>query len=439
MEWKAAVVQRARAALSRMPARNSALAATLTVAVCSFVHVCISWRRRLLAVRDERASAHIKFGNIAARGDKLEMALKHYALAAKLRPRSAAARYNAASICQRLKRFEDAVGHYEAALALRADFVEAASNLAVALLNCRRPAEAVGWCRTALRLEAAKGGFNREAFHHLNVALRLTGERELAVAETWAQIAALIGATGDSEPSIVRLPPAPALATGKPPPVTVVCVKWGEKYDAEYTNKLHRAVRRWLPEAAKFVCFTDDANGLEAGVEARPLPVRDDWEGWWFKAFLFSREAQLSGRVLYLDLDTVIVGPLTPLLAYTGAFATLAAAYFQAEEGVADGFNSSAMLWDAGGGGLFASRASPLAPLHDALSPSVFRCLMRWDHWVEMVAPGAHVLQELFPGLFVDFRGDCKDGPPAGAAVVCFPRYPKPHEASADWIDANWR
>ena len=42
-------------------------------------------------------------------------------------------------------------------------------------------------------------------------------------------------------------------------------------------------------------------------------------------------------------------------------FATLAAAYFQAEEGVADGFNSSAMLWDAGGGGLFASRASPLA------------------------------------------------------------------------------
>ena len=438
MAWKAAVVH-ARAALSRMPARNSALAATLTVAVASFVHVCISWRRRLLAVRDERASAHIKFGNIAARGDKLEMALKHYALAAKLRPRSAAARYNAASICQRLKRFEDAVGHYEAALALRADFVEAASNLAVALLNCRRPAEAVDWCRTALRLEAAKGGFNREAFHHLNVALRLTGERELAVAETWAQIAALIGATGDSEPSIVRLPPAPALATGKPPPVTVVCVKWGEKYDAEYTNKLHRAVRRWLPEAAKFVCFTDDAEGLEAGVEARPLPVRDDWEGWWFKAYLFSREAQLSGRVLYLDLDTVIVGPLSPLLAYTGAFATLAAAYFQAEEGVADGFNSSAMLWDAGGGGLFASRASPLAPLHDALSPSVFRCLMRWDHWVEMVAPGAHVLQELFPGLFVDFRGDCKDGPPAGAAVVCFPRYPKPHEASAEWIDANWR
>ena len=34
-----------------------------------------------------------------------------------------------------------------------------------------------------------------------------------------------------------------------------------------------------------------------------------------------------------------------------GGFALLAAADFNAEEGVADGFNSSVMLWDAGGGG----------------------------------------------------------------------------------------
>ena len=33
-----------------------------------------------------------------------------------------------------------------------------------------------------------------------------------------------------------------------------------------------------------------------------------------------------------------------------GGFALLAAADFNAEEGVADGFNSSVMLWDAGGG-----------------------------------------------------------------------------------------
>ena len=109
MAWKA-VGLRWLSALRPMPPLTRATAATLAVAVASIVHVCRSWRRRLLAVRDERASAHIKFGNVAARGDKLEMALKHYALAAKLRPRSAAARYNAASICQRLKRFESPEG-----------------------------------------------------------------------------------------------------------------------------------------------------------------------------------------------------------------------------------------------------------------------------------------------------------------------------------------
>ena len=58
----------------------------------------------------------------------------------------------------------------------------------------------------------------------------------------------------------------------------------------------------------------------------------------------------------------------------------LAAADFDAEEGNADGYNSSVMLWDAGEGG-----DGPLRSLHDSLTPEVFQCLMRWDHWIEMV------------------------------------------------------
>ena len=44
---------------------------------------------------------------------------------------------------------------------------------------------------------------------------------------------------------------------------------------------------------------------------------------------------------------------------------------------------------------------------------------MRWDHWLEMVVPGARILQDEFPRLFVDYRRDCRaEGPPHGAAVV---------------------
>jgi hypothetical protein len=40
----------------------------------------------------------------------------------------------------------------------------------------------------------------------------------------------------------------------------------------------------------------------------RPLPPlsREGWTGWWYKAFLFSEEARLKGRVLYIDLDTIL-------------------------------------------------------------------------------------------------------------------------------------
>ena len=38
-------------------------------------------------------------------------------------------------------------------------------------------------------------------------------------------------------------------------------------------------------------------------------------KAWWLKAYLFSREAGLTGPVLYLDLDTVVCGDLENLAA----------------------------------------------------------------------------------------------------------------------------
>jgi hypothetical protein len=70
----------------------------------------------------------------------------------------------------------------------------------------------------------------------------------------------------------------------------VVCVKWGDKYDAEYVNKLARGIRRGCLTAAlpsRLVCFTEDTRGLCSElIETRPLPVElpellgDGWHGW---------------------------------------------------------------------------------------------------------------------------------------------------------------
>lgn len=58
-------------------------------------------------------------------------------------------------------------------------------------------------------------------------------------------------------------------------------------------------------------------------------------------------EANLQGRVLYLDLDTVITGCLEDIAAYSGPFAALSVAGM-ANERRPVGLNSSVMSWDAG-------------------------------------------------------------------------------------------
>lgn len=122
--------------------------------------------------------------------------------------------------------------------------------------------------------------------------------------ESWKKISAL-----ETRPFVrpipVTLSSSPLLAE-KRSQLTVVCLKWGNMYDASYVNKLLNGLRRFdigeTPFMRRFVCFTDDASGLAAGVEARPL-FDSGLKGWWPKASLFSSSAGLDGRVMYIDLD----------------------------------------------------------------------------------------------------------------------------------------
>jgi tetratricopeptide (TPR) repeat protein len=255
-----------------MPPPSPRLAVLAAAAAVAALAAVVAYRRRRAGRRRAQAKEHLRFGNALARGGKPELALKHYRLAAELNPESANAHHNAASICQRLHRFDDAVRHYERALQIKPAHLEAASNLAVALLNNKQPKEAAGACRRALEIEASRGGFNSEAFHHLNVALRLCGERAAAVEETWRQLALL-------DPGFRRPPPVPAHVDGpagaaSSTPLTVVCVKWGELYGAEYVNKLARGVRPWDEWALQQPLSADRAPSASLDhAEARAAPT----------------------------------------------------------------------------------------------------------------------------------------------------------------------
>ncbi|MDI9246614.1 hypothetical protein [Marinobacter sp. CHS3-4] len=106
---------------------------------------------------------------------------------------------------------------------------------------------------------------------------------------------------------------------------TVLCMKWGAKYGPEYVNRLASMVRRNLSVEYRFVCLTDDSLGIDPGVEVQPIPdglvAIDGPERGWKKllAFAVSRYG-VKGRVLFLDLDVVILKNIDDFFSIDGDF-----------------------------------------------------------------------------------------------------------------------
>lgn len=99
-------------------------------------------------------------------------------------------------------------------------------------------------------------------------------------------------------------------------PVNVICLKWGTLYGPDYVNRLYKGVKANMDRPFRFVCFTDDPNGLAEGVEAAPIPPppegwRYKWPGLFAKLCLFKDGvADLKGPTLFLDVDQIIIGDL---------------------------------------------------------------------------------------------------------------------------------
>jgi hypothetical protein len=114
--------------------------------------------------------------------------------------------------------------------------------------------------------------------------------------------------------------------------VNVICIKWGNKYGANYVNILRSMVSRHLKRPHRFVCLTDDPQGIDSSVEVFPIPPigfeefdqRKPWTvefGGWLKLTSFAPTLyDLSGRTLFLDLDIVIVNSLDPFFDEKGEF-----------------------------------------------------------------------------------------------------------------------
>lgn len=104
----------------------------------------------------------------------------------------------------------------------------------------------------------------------------------------------------------------------------IICMKWGTAYGPEFVNRLYAGVCRHLALPFRFVCFTDDVQGLDAAIETQPLPltaVPETADTRWRKLAVFKPGlAGLQGPTLFLDLDLVIVSALEDFFIYPGCF-----------------------------------------------------------------------------------------------------------------------
>lgn len=220
--------------------------------------------------------------------------------------------------------------------------------------------------------------------------------------------------------------------SGADKPIFACVLKSGGIYDWSWVHRLRLAVARYHPDL-QFVCLTD-MKGSQYGIDV--VPLVHGWGSWWSKLELFRPGAFPEGqRVVYMDLDVVLFGPIDELLAYEGEFAAFRG--FKLKRSL----NSSVMAFRAG---------SPL--VNDIWSPfavrykTIMRRLRREgdQEWINTMA-GAHAdrLQDVLPDGFVrSFKLECPAGtdrPPEGLRILVLHGHPKMPDLPAEhWARQQW-
>lgn len=205
----------------------------------------------------------------------------------------------------------------------------------------------------------------------------------------------------------------------------VTVLKAGKDFNPHHAVWLAKQIAAFHPEA-EFVCLTDTRIDHP---EITEIYMPRPWAGFWSKMNLYNPEL-LPGDVFYLDLDSVVVGPIDDLVA------------LDRSTGLRDFYHPRLLA-----SGMLFIREEDKAPIYDAFvhQPAhwinVCRTRARWgdqgflenfrdrfDHW-----------QDVRPGRVCSYKVHCKRNGgkiPDGVSVVCFHGIPRPWDAaqSLDWV-----
>ena len=189
----------------------------------------------------------------------------------------------------------------------------------------------------------------------------------------------------------------------------VVCLKWGDKFTPEYVNRLFYGVRRNTTVPFTFHCFTEDSTGLDPEIQIQPLK-HPEIQGWWQKLYLFSDEVDIDGRVLFIDLDTLIVGNIDLYVVHGSGFAVMQDLW-QKGKNVSSALmnfetHKHKHIWDS----FVADPKAAIRSLHPHGD----------QKWIQKHPDAKIFWPTMYPNEIVSFKSDCRGGIPPKAKIICY-------------------
>ena len=188
-------------------------------------------------------------------------------------------------------------------------------------------------------------------------------------------------------------------------------------FTPEWVDRLYRGAARNTTRPFRLVCYTDQEYEFAEPVDQRPLvmPYRN------CLALLECFREDL-GRVVFMGLDTIIVGNIDAVMDYDGPLAMLPDPLAPRPCSGVMAYPYTPQIWEA------------FERDHEEISRSSL--LGGYPSDMTFLATQIHALID-DAGIY-SYKAHCRGGVPADAKIVYFHGWEKPHELRHDWIREHW-
>lgn len=218
--------------------------------------------------------------------------------------------------------------------------------------------------------------------------------------------------------------------------ITVVCVRAGKKYGIGYVAALARMVSENISQDYRMLCLTDQPERID-GVEFIDIS-EFDLHKWFAKMLVFNRRIVGTGKILFIDLDMIIIGGLDRLVDLDVSFG-ICRNFTRLRQGKTGSvtwpclYSSCVMLLDDQFGDDVWEKfwLTPSQHIKNA-GRLGDQAIIQWLY------PAAPYLQNKLPDGYFLHYSDFTDKPDERAAILVFAGRHKPHNCEFDWIKRLW-